>query len=143
MSESVPGRRWFRFHLRTLFVMVTVFGCWLAYEVNWIKERHAFLSRHQVLFQTMRQWEWAKRAVLKNTKQPANAPWGLRFFGEAGQPTLALIVPINRRRSELSADESNAMWAQEDKEARRLFPEAQVTVSINWCPDDEPNAVDR
>ena len=39
-----PKRRW-TFTLRTLFVVVTVFGIWLGYEMNWIRERHAFLTR--------------------------------------------------------------------------------------------------
>jgi hypothetical protein len=39
-----PKGRWFRFSLRTLFVVVTVFGCWMGYEVNWIRQRRALLS---------------------------------------------------------------------------------------------------
>ena len=30
----------FRFSLRTLFVVVTVFGVWLGWQLNWIKQRH-------------------------------------------------------------------------------------------------------
>ena len=36
-------RRWFRFSLRTLFVVVTiacVFAGWIAYQLDWIRERH-------------------------------------------------------------------------------------------------------
>ena len=42
---ATPRRRWFRFSLRTLFVVVTVLGCWLGYQLNWIRERHAVLAR--------------------------------------------------------------------------------------------------
>ena len=33
---SIPKRRWFRFafSLRTLFIVVTLFGCWLGYQIN-------------------------------------------------------------------------------------------------------------
>lgn len=34
MSESNPNRRWFRFSLRTLFVLVTVLCVWLGFKVN-------------------------------------------------------------------------------------------------------------
>jgi hypothetical protein len=36
---TAPNRRWFQWSLRTLFVVVTVFGCWLGYEFNWIRQR--------------------------------------------------------------------------------------------------------
>jgi hypothetical protein len=41
---TAPRRRWFAFSLRALFVVVTVFGCWLGYQLNWIRERHEALS---------------------------------------------------------------------------------------------------
>ena len=34
MTEAKPKRRWFRFSLRTLFVLVTAFCVWLGWEVN-------------------------------------------------------------------------------------------------------------
>ena len=40
---TVPKRRWFQWSLRTLFVVMALFGCWLGYEVNWIRERHTWL----------------------------------------------------------------------------------------------------
>jgi hypothetical protein len=46
---TAPKRRWPRFTLRTLFIVVTVFGCWLAYELNWIRERHQFLESQAAL----------------------------------------------------------------------------------------------
>ena len=42
-------RRWFRFSLRTLFVVLTVLcfvlGGWVAYQLNWISQRHAAIAR--------------------------------------------------------------------------------------------------
>jgi hypothetical protein len=34
-----PKRRWFRWSLRTMFVVVTVFGCWLGWEFHFFRER--------------------------------------------------------------------------------------------------------
>ncbi len=39
MTTPTANRRWLRFSLRTLFVVVTVLCVWLGYELNWI--RHA------------------------------------------------------------------------------------------------------
>jgi hypothetical protein len=38
-----PPRHWFRFSLRTLFLVVTVAGCWMGYYLNWARERHEAL----------------------------------------------------------------------------------------------------
>ena len=40
-----PKPRRFRFSLRTLFVVVTLVGCWLGYQLNWIRQRHDMLPR--------------------------------------------------------------------------------------------------
>jgi hypothetical protein len=44
---TVPRRRW-TFSLRTLFVVVTLAGCWLGYALNWSRQRSAFLSRNRM-----------------------------------------------------------------------------------------------
>jgi hypothetical protein len=38
---TAPRRRWFRFSLRTLFVLVTLFAVWLAWQLNLIHQRNA------------------------------------------------------------------------------------------------------
>jgi hypothetical protein len=42
--ETKPIRRWLRFSLRALLLATAVFGCWLAYEANWIRHRHQLLA---------------------------------------------------------------------------------------------------
>src|SRR5438876_9938841 len=48
-----PRSRWFRFSLRTLFVVVTAFGVWLGWERHRVAEREAVaqlvLARHGVI----------------------------------------------------------------------------------------------
>ena len=42
MNTTKPNRRWFRFNLRTLFVVVTLFGLvgvWMANQMKWIRDR--------------------------------------------------------------------------------------------------------
>jgi hypothetical protein len=44
--DEKPGRRWFAFRLRTLFVGVAVFSipfAWLFYSRQWLRERHRHL----------------------------------------------------------------------------------------------------
>ena len=78
MGETKPKRRWFRFSLRTLFVLVTIIGVgagWVAHQLNWIRQRHEFLNRHpQVYFEADRK-----------------CPWPLKLFGE--KTFKMLIVP--------------------------------------------------
>ena len=40
-------RRWFRFSLRTLFVLLTLLGVWLSVQVKWHKDRQRFLERNR------------------------------------------------------------------------------------------------
>jgi hypothetical protein len=115
-------RRSFRFSLRTLFVVVTVFACWLGYQLNWIRERHAYLSKADAFFAgaplapSRFRWNvtmaddpdlqrWSASVGL-----PARAPWSLRIFGE---PAVAMI--------DVTDEEFAQDWV---KRGRRLFPEA-------------------
>jgi len=65
----------FRFSLRTLFVAMTALSCgvgWMAYQLHWIRQRHAFLQREHIV-----------------TYPPVQAerplPWSLKLFGESQQ----------------------------------------------------------
>jgi hypothetical protein len=109
MITLAPQRRWFRFSLRTLFLIVTVFGCWLGYELNWIRQRHALLADSP----KWGSYVWPKAPV------PA-APGLLWMFGEKGHSYLGLTMPENR------ADRNLAEQERELKRAKELFPEADV-----------------
>src|SRR4051794_16177495 len=89
-----------RFSLRTLFVGVTLICCWLGYQLNWIRQRHAALE---------------DPAVIEVETLPfPSAPLSLRPFGEVGH---CALVP--RARTE-----------REAAKLRRLFPEADILLNV-------------
>ncbi len=106
---TAPRRRWFRFafSLRTLFVVVTMFGCWLGYSLNWIRERHA--AFHD------------RRLDIVRLSPPAfspAAPQLLWLFGESGITGVYLMDP------ELTTGDLERL--------KSLFPEA----CVGWPLED-------
>lgn len=94
-----PIRPRFRFGLRTLFTVVTLFACWLAYQINWIRQRHEFVTRRPPYYPA--------RTEDPNFN-PVRAPFPLFLFGEPGY---WLVAPMNER---------------EQAVGRKIFPEAIV-----------------
>ena len=45
MAEEKPKRRWFRFSLRTLFLLVTLACIWLGIQASTVHHRRQLLSR--------------------------------------------------------------------------------------------------
>ena len=88
-----------RFSLRTLLIVVTVFCCWIAYQLNWIRQRHEALSSEKISFPGQ-----------------ARAPALLWVLGERGYGEIAF------RRST-----KGRLMLEDDAEferIKRLFPEA-------------------
>jgi hypothetical protein len=106
VSPRIPNRRWLRFSLRTLFVVVTVFCVWLGYHVNWIHQRRALLNEQNV-------------AV---SFAPARRPpsFGLWLLGERG--ATAVFLQYN---GWLGIEWSEADEARKIR-ASQLYPEAQI-----------------
>ncbi len=102
---TAPNRRWFRFSLRTLFVVMTVF-CWLGYQINWM------LQRHEALSTGAGPYGWA--ATWRSKDRPP-APWSLRLLGEQGVDSIWLDIGMP---AETRADYQTRLEG--------LFPEAQV-----------------
>ncbi len=98
-------RRWFRFILRALFVVVTVVGMlagWVVYQLNWIRERH-----NGAIDATL--WR------LPNLS--STAPWPHWLFGEQGSSEIILW---------------QTTWGREVANGKRfelLFPEAEVSIT--------------
>jgi hypothetical protein len=81
MNMPTPTRRrWFRFSLRTMFVVVTVVAIFVAYHVNWIRQRHEFLK--------------TEVATFPSQSRPS-APGLLWMFGEKGVPNLTVLHPAD------------------------------------------------
>src|SRR6266702_5950070 len=97
-------RRWFQFSLRTLFIVMTLFGCWLGYQLSWIRQRHALLSPQQVY----------GCGTVTVYQGGTSAPWSIRVFGEPGYGEL--IVEVDDCSD---ADDTK-------RRVEMLFPEAKV-----------------
>jgi hypothetical protein len=90
------SRHWYRFSLRKLLVLVTVVCVYLGWAMNWIRQRHEFLTRPN---------------TIPSYGQSVNrAPWPILWLGES--PVRLLLV-------EDASDE-------QFEEAERLFPEASI-----------------
>jgi hypothetical protein len=94
-----PRRRWFRFSLRTMLVLVTLVCVYLGWAMNWIHERRAFLSQPGV----------NSFAV---SIEKAASPRPLELLGEGG--TEIILLDHNLPRVYL-------------ERAHRLFPESEVS----------------
>ena len=107
MEEKRPTRRrWYRFSLRTLFVVVTVVCVWLGYSANWIRQRRNFLREEAISVSTE-----PAPILIENWKseEPAT-PFILRPFGE--EAVFAIRVPMHEQETFRLAHE--------------LFPEAYI-----------------
>jgi len=108
VTTPATKRRWLLFSFGTLFVVMVVFGCWVAYQLNWIRQRHAFEARDGV------------DSYSSSDKGLFNAPGLLQFFNEPARATVVLHFPAAPTPSELKDVDL----------AKRLFPEAETIVRI-------------
>jgi hypothetical protein len=110
MSEAPPTRRrWYQFGLGTLFLVVTVFAMWLAWELNFIRERQAWLRLardNRVVAKTASDWTGTVPAS-------AQIPIWRRLLGDESIVAIRLLVG--------SPDE-------ELQQVRRLFPESDTAI---------------
>jgi hypothetical protein len=85
MAEEAPTRRrWFQFSLRTMLLLVTVFGVWLGYEMNWIHSRRSFLA-DEAAMRAGQPYTVGREGIDYNTVGfIPDAPGLLRFLGERG-----------------------------------------------------------
>ncbi len=97
-----PRPRRFRFSLRLLFLVVTVVCAVLSWQLKLAHQRRAFLARNEVTDYS--------DAQAKPTTRPM-APGLLWLVGERGVSRLVVVAP-------------------QYEEARRLFPEADVTRGV-------------
>ena len=79
-----------------LITLIGIFLGWITYQINWIRQRHEFLSRPNVVVIDDALWE----------EHPIEAPWQLRPFRE----THIAQIEVPKELTD---------------EARHLFPEAR------------------
>jgi len=118
-----PQRRWFRFSLRTLFVVVTVVGLglgWLAWNVNIVRQRMAM--RAEIVAEHI-----ARTQIMYSIEDRAGAiAWHAEEVQHA--PSTPMQLSLVRR---LLRDDLYPLIHRNKKEdalrSLRLFPEAQIT----------------
>ena len=122
MSEEPKCSR-FRITLRTLFVVLAIFGIWIGYEVHWLRNRREVTSQSDA---------WPVDPATATGVRP-KAPGMLSYLGENGYG----LVEITFKRP--TAEGSSTISPEEQAEierVRRLFPEATVRGKVEkpWEP---------
>ncbi|HEY2839291.1 MAG TPA: hypothetical protein VGJ26_09090 [Pirellulales bacterium] len=115
MDRSAPSKRWFRYSLRTLFVVVTLIALGLGFEMKRIHNRHAM----RAWLRDGNGWELTWEDYKSTPSQPSKTP---------GDPTMQ----IPRWRMWLGDEpmaqigfEKSATPADRER-VKRLFPEAMI-----------------
>jgi hypothetical protein len=93
-----------------MFIVVTAIACWLGYELNWIRQRHAFLSRELEMQQV-------EKVLYPPPAEFVPAPPLLGLFGERGYENVPVCSEGNHSKFDGPA---------RIKEAEALFPEATI-----------------
>ena len=99
-TRLTPLRSPFRFSLRTLFILVTLFSIYLWWALDWKRQRHEFLKSHNA----------TPVHHAKQFQQYLKAPVALWLVGEPGYLQILIYYPTEKQL----------------KEGQRLFPEAKL-----------------
>lgn len=105
-----PRRRWFRYSLRTFFVLLTIFGVWLGVQLRIVQKRREL-------------WRWIEKQDIVGTVQvqylapPATLPWARALLGDRLYDEPRLLGPDVDRQKLREVDE--------------LLPEARIVVDEN------------
>jgi hypothetical protein len=104
-----PKHRWFRFGLRTVFVLLTI-ACtaagWSAYQLNWIRQRHDY--KRQLKYDPIRHIY-----AFGSSDKQIRAPRMLWLFGEEGTEGFFIF--------------GETVNPNEADELKSLFPEARIS----------------
>ena len=104
-------RRWFRFSLRTLFVLLTLFGVWLGWNLPQVRKREAMLR-----YLNMPSSPLPRASITPgHTDKPwKTMPYSWYLLG--AEPIETILV-------------YGSLTAADLRELERLFPEADVIES--------------
>src|SRR5690349_9365850 len=104
-----------RFSLRSLFVVLTLFGClpgYVAYRLNWARQRVQFIETNDRIF-----FERSRQA-----SQTPDTPWSLIITGQHSYASVYVTVPTigvlpDGRDTPPDRSVARVKW---------LFPEAEI-----------------
>ncbi len=105
-------RRWFVFSLRTLFVVMTLLGCWLGYQHNWVRKRNnmrAWVIERHGSVETVKDWGTADYDAELELPGPIEIPWCRKILGD--EAVVSVGLPFDASEDEI-------------QRASLLFPEA-------------------
>jgi hypothetical protein len=125
------NRRWYRFSLGTLFLVVTVFGCWLGWQMSVVRHRlvmKEFVIGHDGM--VVEDDDYGVREAYRNsyplpadvTQKSMEVPWIRRLMGDHAAAEITVpdwLDPGDKERIE------------------RAFPEAYIAEVVSE-PDIEP-----
>ncbi|HEY2840643.1 MAG TPA: hypothetical protein VGJ26_15915 [Pirellulales bacterium] len=138
----LPTRRWLRFSLRTMFIAVTLVAAFVAYHVNWIRQRHAVMEGRFADEVYVQPWDFSQEILdelfddLTWTPKPAQkfkpppGPGLLWLFSERGYPKLDVNFgpPLWHERELTSAELLKV------EQIQRLFPESKISAAAMRSP---------
>lgn len=115
-----PRRTWFRFSLRSLFVLVTLVGVWLGYQMSIVRERQALLASIV-----------ARGGIVTETDPSAarmpdieDIPWYRRILGDRAVASIGMGAEIP----------SGVAYPATVGRVLRAFPEAEVWSAYSDTP---------
>jgi len=111
--------RWFRFSLRSLFVVLTGLCVFLGYQYEWVRRRRAFLAD-----ETKQDKSVVREMSVGRQKLP-DQPFFFWLFNERRVHTLAILVnpkSVEWKSSYGIIENDNAEY----KRAKALFPESDI-----------------
>jgi hypothetical protein len=137
MSDTARKRRWFRFSLRTVFMLMTAFGMflgWLVYQLNWIRQRNEYVAEKQTIWaaahhRVFQAQSGAARSRVDIRIEDVSPPSQLWLFGERGVSSLQMCVWVQDIHDEQCLIDA---FKSERARALRLFPETKGRISLHW-----------
>jgi hypothetical protein len=126
-----------RFTLKVLMLFVAAVGIFCAYHANWIKQRHELLA--EISAQKDELWkgrvDLTGHVFFDGKLSSFNLLW---LFGEPRYDWIELNM-FQKQPDEVDDDDNLLiLYKQELERAKRLFPEARISLTVNrkW-PDDK------